>query len=123
MHPKRLIFCICAILMALAVEMQAQSFLTNGLAAYYPFNGNALDASGNGNNGTAYNLVSTNGHSNASGSALYFNGQNGYAAVPNSPSLNVSNITLSAWLKPDVGFSDQSYIFDKHDSGVNSDGS
>lgn len=31
---------------------QAQSFLTNGLVAYYPFNGNANDASGNGDNGT-----------------------------------------------------------------------
>jgi hypothetical protein len=27
------------------------SFITNGLVAYYPFNGNANDASGNGNNG------------------------------------------------------------------------
>src|SRR5207248_1316313 len=29
-----------------------QSFLTNGLVAYYPLNGNANDTSGNGNNGT-----------------------------------------------------------------------
>ena len=28
------------------------SYLTNGLVAYYPFSGNANDASGNGNNGT-----------------------------------------------------------------------
>jgi hypothetical protein len=28
------------------------SFLTNGLVAYYPFNGNAKDESGNGNDGT-----------------------------------------------------------------------
>ena len=27
---------------------------TNGLVAYYPFNGNADDESGNGNNGTVY---------------------------------------------------------------------
>jgi hypothetical protein len=41
-------------------QAQAQSFLTNGLVAYYPFNGNALDASGNGNNGqlTAGTFVS-----------------------------------------------------------------
>jgi hypothetical protein len=38
----------------------SQSFLTNGLVAYYPFNGNANDASGNGNNGqlTAGTFVS-----------------------------------------------------------------
>jgi hypothetical protein len=36
----------------LTLNSEAQpSFLTNGLVAYYPFNGNANDASGNGNNG------------------------------------------------------------------------
>jgi hypothetical protein len=34
-----------------------ESFLTNGLVAYYPFSGNANDASGNGNNGTAANVT------------------------------------------------------------------
>jgi hypothetical protein len=48
---------VLAITLALAVEAQAQSFLTNGLVAYYPFNGNANDASGNGYNGTAYNTT------------------------------------------------------------------
>ena len=38
--------------LALAVNAHSQSFLTNGLVAYYPFDGNANDASGNGNNGT-----------------------------------------------------------------------
>jgi hypothetical protein len=33
----------------------AQSWITNGLVAYYPFNGNANDASGNGWNGTPVN--------------------------------------------------------------------
>jgi len=31
--------------------------LTTGLVAYYPFNGNANDASGNGNNGTVNGSV------------------------------------------------------------------
>jgi hypothetical protein len=30
-----------------------------GLVAYYPFNGNANDASGNGNNGTVYGATLT----------------------------------------------------------------
>src|SRR5271165_2960825 len=45
-------FGILTITAALAVQVQGQSFLTNGLVAYYPFTGNANDASGNGNNGT-----------------------------------------------------------------------
>src|ERR1039458_1137621 len=36
--------------LGLAVNGYSQSFVTNGLVAYYPFNGNANDASGNGNN-------------------------------------------------------------------------
>ena len=43
-------------LIALAVILQTstplQADVTNGLAAYYPFSGNANDASGNGNTGT-----------------------------------------------------------------------
>jgi hypothetical protein len=35
----------------LTFTASAQSWVTNGLVAYYPFNGNANDASGNGNNG------------------------------------------------------------------------
>ena len=43
---------LCIILgLGLAITASSQSFLTNGLVAYYPFSGNANDASGNGNNG------------------------------------------------------------------------
>src|ERR1039457_5912130 len=38
----------------ISLSSQAQTFLTNGLVAYYPFNGNANDASGNGINGTVH---------------------------------------------------------------------
>jgi hypothetical protein len=37
---------------AISSILQAQSFLTNGLVVYYPFNGNANDTSGNRNDGT-----------------------------------------------------------------------
>jgi hypothetical protein len=51
-NNKIITIVILTITTALAVQVQAQSFLTNGLVTYYPFNGNANDASGNGNNGT-----------------------------------------------------------------------
>src|SRR4051812_363343 len=41
---------ILTITAALAVQVHAQTFLTNGLVAYYSFRGNANDASGHGNN-------------------------------------------------------------------------
>ena len=64
------------------------AFLTNGLIAYYPFNGNANDASGNGNNGTVYGATLTADRFGNPNSAYYFNGTNNYitAAIPNLPS-------------------------------------
>lgn len=43
---------IVVIVILFTLSAHAQSFLTNGLVAYYPLNGNANDASGNGYNGT-----------------------------------------------------------------------
>ena len=45
------VFGILTVILALAVRVQAEFVSTNGLLAYYPFNGNANDASGHGNNG------------------------------------------------------------------------
>jgi hypothetical protein len=47
---KHVLGILCVL--AMMTTTQAQTFLTNGLVAYYPFNGNANDASGNGNSGT-----------------------------------------------------------------------
>ena len=46
------VFGILIVILAHAARVQAGILLTNGLVAYYPFNGNANDAAGNGNNGT-----------------------------------------------------------------------
>jgi len=43
---------LLALGVGLATNGHAQTFLTNGLVAYYPFNGNDNDASGNGHNAT-----------------------------------------------------------------------
>lgn len=46
MKTTKSLFGILTITTALAVQIQAQSFLTNGLVAYYPFNGNLKDNAG-----------------------------------------------------------------------------
>jgi hypothetical protein len=43
---------IACLILATSVCARAQNTFTNGLVAYYPFNGNANDASGNGNHAT-----------------------------------------------------------------------
>jgi len=85
--------------LGLAVNGYSQSFLTNGLVAYYPFNGNANDASGNGNNanvqGTYQYLTNGTLHLIGDGSLFYSGG--GYVALPNYGNLN-SGFTISIWV-------------------------
>ena len=44
---------LSAVLLCVGIAVYSQ-IPTNGLVAYYPFNGNAKDSSGNGNNGTDF---------------------------------------------------------------------
>lgn len=69
----------------------AQSGLTRGLIAYYPFDGNANDVSGNGNNGTPENNIQlTADRFGIANSAYNFDGVDDYIRIPNSSSLDVS---------------------------------
>ncbi len=82
----------------------AQVDLTKGLVAYYPFNGNALDASGNGNNPVFNNATLTSDYYGNANSAYHFNGVDNYIQIPNSNSLNTgTDISVCAWVKP-TGF-------------------
>jgi hypothetical protein len=75
-----------------------------GLKAYYPFNGNANDASGNNNNPSFNNAILTTDRFGTPNSAYHFNGVDTYIRIPNNSSLNFGNqITLSAWVRP-TGF-------------------
>jgi len=73
---------------------------TNGMVAYYPFDGNALDASGNGNNPTSNNATLTFDRFGTPNSAYQFNGSSSFIRIPNSASLNVGgNISLCVYVK------------------------
>lgn len=75
-----------------------------GLVAYYPFDGNANDASGNGNHGTISGGVTlTTDRFGNPNSAYHFDGINGIIEVPDAPILDVRvAITLAAWVYPEV---------------------
>jgi hypothetical protein len=76
----------------------ARADLTNGLLAYYPFNGNANDESGNGQNGTVFGATLTTDRFGKDASAYSFNGSDNYINLGNPPAFNFnSNFTLSAW--------------------------
>lgn len=70
---------------------------TNGLVGWWPFNGNANDESGNGNNGTVNGgtTLSTDRFGN-SNNAYYFDGVNDY--ISNILSMNsTDSLTISLW--------------------------
>jgi hypothetical protein len=97
MKTTKALFGILSITMALAVQVQAQTFLTNGLVAYYPFNGNANDASGNGNNGMNNGVTFGSNRFNSQNSSGYFNGSS-WIVVNYNTNLFYQTFTISLWL-------------------------
>jgi len=97
---KKILF----VLLLIVQTASAQVNLNQGLMAYYPFNGNANDASGNNlhpvfNN--AYLTIDRFGNAN---SAYHFNGIDNYMRIQNNPKLNFGNkISLVVWVRP-LGF-------------------
>ncbi len=73
---------------------------TTGLVGYWPFNGNANDASGNANNGTNNGATLTTDRLGNVNSAYSFNGSSNYINVNSSSSLNTANmnqLSISGW--------------------------
>lgn len=79
----------------------AQLNLNNGLVAYYPFNGNANDASGNSNNGILNGCTFVADRNGIANRAIQFNGTSDFIRIPNTPSLNLTTaMSFSVWIKP-----------------------
>ncbi len=76
--------------------------ITNGLVAYYPFNGNANDESGYENHGTIYGAQLTTGKYGNLNAAYFFDGIDDYIEIPDSDVHNPSDqMTVAAWIKID----------------------
>jgi len=77
------------------------SSLIYGLVAYYPFNGNADDESGNGNHGTVNGATLTTDKLGNPDSAYRFNGDD-YIDIGNDDSINIAgDLTISVWANID----------------------
>jgi uncharacterized protein (TIGR02145 family) len=84
------------LLLVFGYKAQVPSYVpSNGLVGWWPFNGNANDASSNGNNGTVNGAVLTTDRFGNVSSAYDFH-QTGHITLP---SLNVTSITINAWVK------------------------
>jgi hypothetical protein len=74
---------------------------TSGLIAWYPFNGNANDESGNGNNGSNYGATLTADRFGNANKAYSFNGSTDYISIPLSiPAVTEAfdGFTISGWI-------------------------
>jgi len=101
MKTKNLLLTATAIFAA-ALSMVAQTIPSyvpkNGLIAWYPFNGNANDESGNGNNGTNNGASLVQDRFGNINKALDFNGTSNYIDVADNNTLDLSStFTISGW--------------------------
>ncbi|MEK8018025.1 MAG: LamG domain-containing protein [Candidatus Parabeggiatoa sp.] len=91
-----------ALIMGLSWFPGAKADLNDGLVAYYPFDGNANDASGNGNDGTEHGGIEY--IDGVIGNAVSLDGIDDYIQVPLNDTLkfnpNKASFSIVAWAKP-----------------------
>ena len=121
------------IFLCIAICSEAQINLDEGLVAFYPFNGDALDMSGNNHNGTVYGATLTNDRFGMPNSAYFFNGSSDYISIEDHEDLRMSSVSLVAWItfisspfdlqniisKPLGNENNDSYVFWWMDGGIN----
>jgi hypothetical protein len=96
---KRIMFTAFAVGLGLTANVMAQvpSYVpTNGLVGWWPFNGNANDESGNGNNGTVNGATLTNDRFGVANKAYSFNNAN---ITKSNFQINFNEISVAFWLK------------------------
>ncbi len=98
------IFILCLLFSLISFIGVARAGLNDGLVAYYPFNGNANDESGNRNNGTVHGVTLAADRFGIQNKAYNFDGISNYIEVGDSSELRASNHTLSIslWVKSSI---------------------
>jgi hypothetical protein len=91
----------CITLLALPASAQIPGYVpTDGLVGWWPFNGNANDESGNGNDGIVNGATLTSDRVGMNAKAFLFDGNTNHIQIPPSLTLNNFNnaITISSWI-------------------------
>ena len=96
------------LLLAMAIALSAQTLMaqvpsyvpSNGLVGYWPFNGNANDESGNGNNGVKNQVVESADRFGNLKSSYYFDGVSSYIGVDKTSSIELfgNDFSISIWV-------------------------
>lgn len=101
---KKAIKLAAAVFTAVFAMTSSAGNANTGLVAYWPLDGNANDASGNGHNGTVEGATLTTDRNGKANAAYHFEGsRRDTIRVPSSPSLKniTSAATVAAWIKPE----------------------
>jgi hypothetical protein len=94
------------------------AFLKQGLVAYYPFNGNAHDESGNGHHGEIKNVVLTRDRHGGEEKAFYFAGRGQHISLP--PFQYGSRFSVSIWANSFTESDIQHYLSKKPGDALDS---
>lgn len=86
-------------LAAFAIFSISAQDLKQGLAAHFSFDGDANDASGNGNHGSVNGAVPVSDRNGKKNAAYLFDGINDYISLPASALNNLGNCTMAFWIK------------------------
>jgi hypothetical protein len=93
---KKIIFFFC--LSSLSLTAQVPNYVpTNGLVAYYPFDGNANDVSGSRNNGAVNGATLTSDRFGYENKAYSFDGINDFIQMVSSGPTGNGPLTVSLW--------------------------
>ena len=100
MTPRPLVLLSFAALFAFVPAVPSHAAPpSTGLVAYYPFDGNANDASGNGYHGTLHGPVPCADRYGVTGHAYAFDGINDWIGVARDNFVKGNDLTVSLWLR------------------------
>jgi Concanavalin A-like lectin/glucanases superfamily len=95
---KKQLLILATALLSISTFAQIPTYVpANGLVGWWPFNGNANDESGNGNHGTVNGTTLTADRYGVVNKAYSFDGASSYISINDHPSLDVPNVSISAW--------------------------
>lgn len=95
---SRVLLCITCLLAVFVFFNSANADINDGLVAYYPFNGNADDETGNGNDGTVNGALLTTDRDGNANSAYSFDGIDDNINLDDKFD-TFQEMTIAAWIK------------------------
>ena len=121
---QALLICL-SLIVSSSIQAQVPSYVpTDGLVGYWPFNGNANDESGNGNDGTVNGATLTTDRFGNAGKAYSFNGLSNSINCGQMSNLGnyPESLTQNAWILAATNQSNycQMPIISKRQTGMNS---